>query len=512
MRRADFLVIGSGIAGLSFALEASELGNVFVVTKKGSADTATNRAQGGIAAVLDEKDSFKEHILDTLESGDGICDENVVDLVVKDGPERIKKLMQQGVDFARNEEGSLSLGREGGHSCRRVAHAGDLTGREIERALLAKVSENQSITVFENEMCVDLIVKKDEKGKNICIGATVIGKNNVIESVLAKIVVLCTGGAGKVYLYTSNPDIATGDGIAIAKRAGAQISNMEFVQFHPTCLYHHNAKNFLISEAVRGEGAYLKTRLGERFLSRYEPEMMELSTRDKVARAIDEEMKKSGEDCVFLDISHKDPTFIRQRFPNIYSRCLDFGIDISKDSLPVVPAAHYFCGGVKTDTDGQTSITNLFALGETACTGLHGGNRLASNSLLEAVVFSHRAYQYCRDNWENISEEKQWDARINDKQPVQNRIKLDEEILINHNWDIIRRTMWNYVGIVRKTSRLQSARKIIEDVQNEIASMVSRYEITPNMLELRNISIVAKLVVEASLERKESRGLHYILD
>jgi len=320
--------------------------------------------------------------------------------------------------------------------------------------------------------------------------------------------VLCTGGAGKVYLYTSNPDIATGDGIAVANRAGAEINNMEFVQFHPTCLYHHKAKNFLISEAVRGEGAILINEAKERFMSKYEPDKMELATRDKVARAIDKEMKTSGVDCVYLDISHKESAFVRERFPNIYSKCLSLGIDITKDPIPVVPAAHYLCGGVKTDIWGRTTLKNLFALGETSCTGLHGGNRLASNSLLEAIVYAENAYQYCKKNPE-------WKAGIISKKIIQNfasKEKIDEEILINHNWDVIRRTMWNYVGIVRKTSRLLVARERIADVRQEIDEIIAKYQLTTNMLELRNISLVASLIIEAALERKESRGLHYTLD
>ena len=323
--------------------------------------------------------------------------------------------------------------------------------------------------------------------------------------------VLCTGGAGKVYLYTSNPDIATGDGIAIASRAGAIIENMEFVQFHPTCLYHHHAKNFLISEAVRGEGAYLLSASGERFLTRYQPKDMELATRDKVARAIDEEMKKTGADCVYLDITHKSSRFIRERFPNIYSRCKEYGVDITTEPIPVVPAAHYLCGGVKTDSDGQTSITNLFALGETASTGLHGGNRLASNSLLEAVVFAHNAYQYCKQNWDQLSKQK-IDCEVELAEILLNGEELDEEILINHNWDILRRTMWNYVGIVRRSSRLKLAEKIIEDAREEIKVLTEKYKVTHNMLELRNISLVSSLIIQASLSRKSSIGLHYILD
>lgn len=507
---SDFLVIGSGIAGLSFSLKAARLGTVVVVTKKAEIDTATNLAQGGIAAVLNPDDSFKEHIRDTLESGAGLCNSDVVSMVVENGPARIKELMELGVQFMRDKDGSLSLGKEGGHSRRRVAHSFDLTGKEIERALVESVGKLKNVHLLENNMCVDLIVNDTSAGKK-CVGAWVINERGEIKKFSAKVVVLCTGGVGKVYLYTSNPDIATGDGVAVAFRAGAEIDNMEFVQFHPTCLYHHRAKNFLISEAVRGEGAILVNELGERFMAKYEPKEMELATRDKVARAIDKEMKTSGADCVYLDISHKDSTFIKERFPNIYQKCFSLGIDITSVPIPVVPAAHYLCGGVKTDIHGKTTVKNLFALGETACTGLHGGNRLASNSLLEAIVFAENAYLYCLANWDEISlatqeTETQNVLQVNDKE------EIDEEILINHNWDIIRRIMWDYVGIVRKRSRLLIAKDRIAEVRKEIDRIIEKYRLTTNMLELRNISLVASLIIEASLDRKESRGLHYVID
>ena len=504
----DFLVIGSGIAGLSFSIKAARLGSVCVVTKKEEVDTATNLAQGGIAAVLDSDDSFVEHIKDTLEAGAGLCDESVVRMVVESGPERVRELMRLGVSFVCEKDGKLSLGREGGHSRRRVAHSFDLTGREIEKALVDNVGRCPSVEILENHMCADLMVRRNGDGRSVCVGAMVINDKGEEKKILAKNTVLCTGGAGKVYLYTSNPDIATGDGVAVAHRVGAEIDNMEFVQFHPTCLYHHKAKNFLISEAVRGEGGVLINSAGERFMAKYEPESMELATRDKVARAIDKEMKVTGADCVYLDISHKESGFVRERFPNIYSKCLSLGLDITKDAIPVVPAAHYLCGGVKTDKWGRTSIDNLFALGETSCTGLHGGNRLASNSLLEAVVFSENAFQFCKNNVD-------WRMRENVGLECLNtplKEKIDEEILINHNWDVIRRTMWNYVGIVRKTSRLLVARERIAAVRREIDEIIERYQLTTNMLELRNISLVASLIIEAALRRKESRGLHYVLD
>ena len=511
---SDFLIIGSGIAGLSLALKVSHLGTVNLITKKEEVDTATNLAQGGIAAVLNTEDSFDDHIADTLRAGDGLCDEKVVRMVVENGPARVKELIEIGVKFVKEKDGNLSLGREGGHSRRRVAHAYDLTGKEIERALVENVGLNSRVSLFENHMCVDLITEEETENdakvpKNRCVGAYVIDESGQVKVFLAKVVVLCTGGAGKVYLYTSNPDIATGDGVAIAHRAGAKISNMEFVQFHPTCLYHHQAKNFLISEAVRGEGAFLLDQNNHRFLEKYEPVQMELATRDKVARAIDTEMKRTGADCVYLDISHKSKEFLQERFPTIYKKCLSLGIDIAKQPIPVVPAAHYLCGGVETDVYGRTTIDGLFALGETSCTGLHGGNRLASNSLLEAVVYAENVYRYCERNWSTLSK------LTNDKAYQYengNKEKIDEEILINHNWDVIRRVMWNYVGIVRKESRLMIARQRISEVRKEIDEIVEKFQNTPNMLELRNISLVASLIIEASLARKESKGLHYILD
>ncbi len=511
---SDFLVVGTGIAGLSFALKAAKLGTVNIITKKEQVDTATNLAQGGVAAVLGESDDFENHVRDTLLSGDGLCDEGVVRMVVNDGPSRVTELMDIGVNFIKNEDGSLNLGKEGGHSDRRVAHAYDLTGKEIENALIDKVRNEKNITVFENHACAELITEEEcevegSRTKSKCNGAIVLKMSGEVIIFSAKISVLCTGGAGKVYLYTSNPDIATGDGVALAFRAGAGIANMEFVQFHPTCLYHLNAKNFLISEAVRGEGAILINVKGERFMRAYEPEQLELATRDKVARAIDQELKKTGADCVYLDISHADSNFLKNRFPAIYHRCKSLGIDITREPIPVVPAAHYLCGGVLTDQFGKTSVENLFTLGETACTGLHGGNRLASNSLLEALVFAENAYCYCKENWEEIKLIK---CNGNEKLEKGRGETLDEEIVVNHNWDVIRRIMWDYVGIVRKKSRLEIAKQKIEVLKGEIEEILETYRITPNMLELSNITLVASLIIEASLKREESRGLHYILD
>ena len=398
MIKTKYLVIGSGIAGLSFALRASESASVSVVTKRGVFDSATGYAQGGIASVIERTDNFKSHVEDTLIAGAGLCRKPVVEMVVKNGPESIRDLEKWGVKFSKNKNDSFELGLEAGHTHRRILHSGDITGEEIEKKLIKQSLKSRNIKMYENHIAVDLITKskiqkKFQRENEVCYGAYVLDKaSGKIKTFLADFIVLAAGGAGKVYLYTSNPDVSAGDGIAMAYRAGAVISNMEFIQFHPTCLYHPKAKSFLISEAVRGEGAKLKLKDGRAFMNKYHPKK-ELAPRDIVARAIDAELKKSGEDHVFLDITHKESSFVKKRFPNIYAKCLKFGIDMTKDLIPVVPAAHYCCGGVKTDTFAQTAIKNLFAIGETACTGLHGANRLASNSLLEALVFSKRAYE-----------------------------------------------------------------------------------------------------------------------
>lgn len=502
---SDFLVIGSGIAGLSFALRAAELGTVVVVTKKQEVDTATNLAQGGIAAVLDKDDTVEEHVYDTLESGAGICDRDVVELVVGEGGDRVRDLASLGVRFVKKNESSkeFDLGREGGHSKRRVAHAYDLTGREIERALVEQVKSHPNITVKENHVAVDLLMAEER-----CVGAYILEKEGLVIPYKAKITSLCTGGCGKVYLYTSNPDIATGDGVAMAMRAGAEIESMEFVQFHPTCLFHPKAKNFLISEAVRGEGGVLIDADGNKFMGKYDSRK-DLATRDAVARAIDQEMKTTGNESVFLDITHKSHEFLSKRFPTIYNRCLEYGVDMSREPVPVVPAAHYLCGGVKVDTWGQSSVEGLLCLGETSCTGLHGGNRLASNSLLEAVVFSKRAADRCAKDMGIICNYRLPEV---DKWKAGEAVPLEEEILINHNWDQIRRVMWNYVGIVRSDKRLNLAKEKLDHISREIENHYTSFFVTDNMVELRNISFVAQMIVAAALKRKESRGLHYMKD
>ncbi|MEW5725530.1 MAG: L-aspartate oxidase [Thermodesulfobacteriota bacterium] len=514
---SDFLVIGTGIAGLSFALKAARFGTVHVVTKKESSDTNTNLAQGGIASVLGEDDSVDLHVQDTLRSGDGLSRPEVVELVVRDGPARIRELMDMGVRFSQGPGGRLELGREGGHSRRRIVHAEDMTGRAVEQVLLDRARQEKNITFFENHLAVDLITqfKLFRRGAVTTLshekawGAYILDKETgEVKTFLARTVSLCTGGSGKVYLYTSNPDVATGDGVAAGYRAGAVVANMEFVQFHPTCLFHPQAKNFLISEAVRGEGGRLLDSRGRAFMASYH-ELGDLAFRDVVARAIDAEMKKSGDDCVFLDISHRDSGFTKDRFPNIYQTCLRLGIDITKEPIPVVPAAHYQCGGLLVDTDSRTNIRYLYALGEVACTGLHGANRLASNSLLEALVFAHRAAEAATRAAEHRRGQP-W-PEVADWDPGQAE-DSDEAIVVSHNWDEIRRSMWNYVGIVRSTSRLKRARRRIRMIQEEIDEYYWNFKVTADLIELRNISAVAALIIESALSRKESRGLHYTLD
>ncbi|MBL7662889.1 L-aspartate oxidase [bacterium] len=503
MNNQDFLVIGSGIAGLFFAYKIAPYGSVTILAKDEPYQNNTFYAQGGIASVALGSDSFESHIQDTLLAGAGICKESVVRNVVTEGPDAINELIALGVGFDRDKSsGEYSLGKEGGHSERRIFHAKDQTGAEIHRALYDHVKNLPNVKILSHHLSIDLITKKNQVS-----GAYVLNKKTrEIQPFSARVTILATGGAGKVYLYTSNPDVATGDGIAMAFRAGAKIANMEFFQFHPTCLYHPLAKSFLITEAMRGEGAVLKNSAGERFMQNYDPRA-ELASRDIVARSIDAEMKRTGADCVYLDISHRDSEFIKTHFPFIYQRCLSFGIDLTKQAIPVVPAAHYTCGGVVVDEYGATSLPGLYALGEVAATGLHGANRLASNSLLEAVVYAKRATQDITQKLANFPAPealKGWDH-------LDTAIS-EEEVIVSYLWDELRRLMWNLVGIVRSNRRLKLALRRILEIKNETKDYYWKYRVEPDLIELRNLVNVAELVVRSALIRKESRGLHYNLD
>ena len=518
MQQFDVLIIGSGLAGLTLALRSAADKKVCIVSKRSINDAASDWAQGGISAVLSDDDSIDNHVRDTLTAGGGLCDTAVTRMVAENAKASIEWLIAQGVGFTREADNSAyHLTREGGHSHRRIIHAADATGHAVQTTLSEKVKHHPNITVMENHIAVDLItIGKINKrkivrpgtelnDKNTCLGAYVLDKSTgKVITIAAQNTVLATGGAGKVYLYTTNPDVSTGDGIAMAWRAGCRVANMEFIQFHPTCLYHPHAKSFLISEAVRGEGGLLKLPDGTRFMPEHD-RREELAPRDVVARAIDFEMKKRGIDCVYLDITDKPLSFIQAHFPNIYKRCLSFGIDISKVPIPVVPAAHYTCGGVMTDDKGRTDIQNLYAIGETACTGLHGANRLASNSLLECLVFGKAAAEDILSQPVKTSPPlPYWDeSRVTD---------ADEEVLITHTWDELRRFMWNYVGIVRTDKRLSRALHRIHMLRDEVHEFYSNFKISNDLIELRNLLQVAELIVESAISRKESRGLHYSKD
>lgn len=518
--KTDVLIIGSGIAGLFAALKISDFADVIVVTKKEKAESNTNYAQGGIASVIDQHDSFEKHIEDTLIAGAGLCRRESVEIMVKEGPQRIKDLIEIGTQFTKRD-GGFDLAREGGHSVPRILHAKDFTGKEIERALIEAVSRKKNIQVLENYLAIDLLtehnlaLKKESKIKNEnCWGAYLLNclKNQVIK-ITAKATILATGGLGQVYLHTTNPKIATGDGFAMAYRAGVKLGNMEFIQFHPTALYgsanlpEFDSRSFLISEAVRGFGGVLRTKNGEPFMSKYD-ERKELAPRDIVARAIDSELKKSGDEFVYLDVTHKNPDEIIDHFPNIYGTCLKIGIDITKQMIPVVPAAHYACGGIVVDVNSRTSLNGLYACGEVSMTGVHGANRLASNSLLEAIVFSYRASnhikQFLFEYKKSIPEFPEWDDT--------GTLTYDEKILITHTIKEVKHTMWDYVGIVRSNERLNRAQKRISVLFEENEKLYKKTKIFPSILEARNLIACAHVIIKSAQKRKESRGLHFNID
>jgi len=499
---SDVLVVGSGVAGLSFALEMADHAQVLIITKKAKTESNTYYAQGGLAAVLSPEDSFEEHINDTLVCGDGLCERDVVQRIIRAAPACIKELVELGAEFDKTENGSFDLGIEGGHTKRRIVHANDLTGREVGRVLLEAAVDHPSITVLEDQTAVNLVVRNDR-----CNGCYVLDtESSAIRNFVSQITVLATGGIGRVFIHTTNPEVATGDGIAMAYRAGATIMNMEFTQFHPTTLYHPLADSFLISESLRGEGAVLTDKKGRRFMKDYHP-MMELAPRDIVARAIDDELKKSGEDHVLLDITGKDRHYVRTRFPEIYEKCFSLGIDITKEPIPVVPAAHYCCGGVKATVAGETDVQNLFAIGEVACTGLHGANRLASNSIIEGLVCARYAADKCRELLrKEISVEPfpSWEPG--------EAVDSDEMVIVTHNRDEIRRLLWNYVGIVRSNKRLTRAKDRIALLNREINQYYWDFIVTADLVELRNMALVAELIIDSARMRKETRGIHYSLD
>jgi L-aspartate oxidase len=505
----DVLIIGSGAAGLSLALQLPKQLHVTVISKNGLSDGSTNWAQGGVSAVLDETDSLDSHVADTLNAGAGLCDETAVQRIVERGPDMVRWLVEQGVAFTPADNGQgYHLTREGGHTHRRVIHASDATGRAIQNALEQRVRETDNIHVLENHLAVDLITaRKLGLGDERVLGAYLLDQETQrVITQPARRIAIASGGASKAYLYTSNPDTATGDGIAMAWRAGCRVANLEFMQFHPTCLYHPQAKSFLVSEALRGEGAILTLPDGTRFMPEFDSRA-ELAPRDIVARAIDHEMKRLGISHVLLDISHQPAAFIREHFPTIYQRCLDFGFDITQQAIPVVPAAHYTCGGVMTDLNGRTDLPGLYCIGEAAHTGLHGANRMASNSLLECLVLGAAAANDIAslpDVPELPATLPAWDeSRVTDS---------DEEVVVSHNWDELRRFMWDYVGIVRTGKRLARAQHRVDLLKSEIAEYYSNFRVTGDLIELRNLTTVAELIVRSARSRKESRGLHYTLD
>ncbi len=507
--RHDILVIGSGAAGLALALNLSEFGSIAVLSKNRLKDGSTWYAQGGIAAVLDDTDSIEAHVKDTLNAGGGLCHPDAVRFTVENSAEAIQWLVDQGVAFTRNEDNSdYHLTKEGGHSHRRIIHSADATGKAVHSTLIERIQARSNVDIFEQHIAIDLIQQADANSRRLrCSGAYVYNREeDTVCTFQAKVVILATGGASKAYLYTSNPDGASGDGIAMAWRAGCRVANMEFNQFHPTCLFHPNAKTLLITEALRGEGAHLKLPNGKRFMHRFS-EQKELAPRDIVARAIDHEIKRLGCDHLYLDISHKSVDFINEHFPNVKKSCLKYGIDITKDPIPVVPAAHYTCGGVMVDENGQSDLMNLYAIGEASFTGLHGANRMASNSLLECLVYARSAAQHIKENLDTIPEmdtPNPWDeSRVTDS---------DEDVVISHNWDELRRFMWDYVGIVRTQKRLERAQHRIKLLQREISEYYSNYKVSNDLIELRNLATVSQLIIRSAMERKESRGLHYSLD
>ncbi len=498
----DVLIIGSGIAGLSLALSLSKRGRIAVLSKAAMQQGSSFYAQGGIAAVIDPEDSVELHVSDTLNAGAGLCDEDAVRFTVENSKASVEWLIQQGVEFTRGDDNDYHLTKEGGHSHRRILHAADATGKVVVEALIRNVLNEQRIDIMEEHVAVDLIV---EQGR--CVGAYVLDrKSSHVDTFKARFVVLATGGASKVYLYTSNPDGASGDGIAMAWRAGCRVANMEFNQFHPTCLYHPQAKSFLLTEALRGEGAYLRLPDGERFMHRFD-DRLELAPRDIVARAIDHEMKRLGSDCVYLDISHKPKEFVADHFPTVMEGCARFGLDITSQPIPVVPAAHYSCGGVMVDQNGRTDLESLYAIGETTFTGLHGANRMASNSLLECIVYAKSACEHIESLWDVVDTPATPDAW--DESQVTDS---DEDVVISHNWDELRRFMWDYVGIVRTDKRLQRALNRADLLLAEIAEYYSNYKVSSDLIELRNLAQVAELIIRSAMQRKESRGLHYTLD